>query len=340
MKILSIIIPTYNMDRYLDRCLLSILYSEKVNKDIEIIVVNDGGWDNSLNIANKYKMEYKDTVVIIDKENKGHGSAINEGLKIAKGKYVKVVDADDWIDIDSFEKFVNDLKNINSDFVVTNYVFENVYDNDYEIVDYKKCTHLKKYDLNNFDINEIDNKYFSIHSITYCCKLLQDMNIVLDEKTFYVDMEYLILPLKNVNTFTYLNYNLYRYFIGRENQSINIKSLISHRKDHERVIKRVLKEYEFLRETSKKKYILNILCELIKTHYIIYCKGKCNGKIYRNEIRNFNRYLKNNYSDVYDLLLSNKFIKWNVNTNFIFSGLFNSMFSRIADKFERRCESE
>lgn len=337
MKILSIIIPTYNMEKYLDRCLLSLLYSE--NKEIEIIIVNDGGEDNSLNIAKKYKKKYSDIIVIIDKENGGHGSTINEGIKIAKGKYIKVVDADDWLDIDTFDKFIKDLKEIDTDFIVTNYILENVYDSGYVNINYKELEPKKEYDLNKLDIKQINNKYFSMHSITYNLEKLRKTHMFLDEKTFYVDMEYLVIPLKEMNTFIYLNYDLYRYFIGRQSQSINIDSLINHRKDHEKVIKRILKEYdENLKNTKKKDYTLNIIYELIKTHYIIYCKGRRNGKKYRNEIRKFNKYLRNNYCDIYNMVLKNsKFIRWNINTNFIFSGLFNSTFSRIADRLERRC---
>lgn len=333
MKTLSIIIPTYNMEKYLERCILSMTNNTKLLNDIEIVIVNDGSTDESLTIAKKYRKFYPKTILIIDKENGGHGSTINEGIKISKGKYLKVVDADDWIDIDSFETFVNDLKTIDTDAVVTNYVYENVYENSYEIVTYSNFENYKKYKF-----SDMLNGYFPIHSITYKRDILLDNNIKLDEKTFYVDMEYLMYPLPFINDFTYLNCNLYRYFIGRPDQSVSAKSLVKHRKDHEKVIKSVLLVYKNkLVGSNNENYSLNILRTLLRTHYIIYCKCKCNNKNSKQEIRSFTKYLKKNFKNLYkELLRENLFIKWNIRTNFLLSQFYNCMFSRIADKFDKR----
>ena len=93
MKILSIVVPTYNVEKYLERCIDSLVYDEKVLNDLEILIVNDGSKDNSLQIAKKYEKQYPNTIKVIDKENGGHGSTINAGLKVATGKYFRVIDS-------------------------------------------------------------------------------------------------------------------------------------------------------------------------------------------------------------------------------------------------------
>ena len=334
MKVLSIIIPTFNMEKYLERCLLSLVNDKKTLKNLDIIIVNDGSTDNSLNIAMKYVELYPDSISIINKENGGHGSTINSGLKVAKGKYIKVLDADDWVDIDCFPSFVSDLKSVDVDAVITNYVYENVYNNSFEIVKFDSIKSNKEYELSDYK----SKKYFSIHSITYKTKILKDNNITLDINTFYVDMEYLIYPLKYINNFIYFDYDLYRYFIGRPDQSVNASSFVKHRADHERVIKNILSSYEEnIKNTKNDNYALNIIKTLLRTHYIIYCKSRYNNKLLKREIRTFTKYLKKHYKNIYsDLLKNNTFIRWNVKTNFIFSQNFKCLLSRVADRFQQR----
>ena len=105
MKVLTVLIPVYNTEKYIKRCLDSLLVPETLN-DIEVIVVNDGSKDHSVEIVKTYVEKYPQTVVLIDKENGGHGSTINAGLKAAKGKYFRVLDSDDWFNTIEFVKFV------------------------------------------------------------------------------------------------------------------------------------------------------------------------------------------------------------------------------------------
>ena len=118
MKLLSIVIPTYNTEQYLRRCLDSVLTSE-VLPELEVLVVNDGSKDRSPEIAREYEARYPDTVTLIDKENGGHGSTINEGLRAATGKYFRVLDSDDWFDTCNFVKFFAALHDCDEDVVIT-----------------------------------------------------------------------------------------------------------------------------------------------------------------------------------------------------------------------------
>lgn len=104
-KLLSIVVPTYNMERYLARCLDSLLVPSVI-KHIEILVINDGSKDQSGVIAHNYQERYPQSVKVIDKENGGYGSVLNIGLLNASGKYFKVCDSDDWFDGEAFGNFV------------------------------------------------------------------------------------------------------------------------------------------------------------------------------------------------------------------------------------------
>ena len=116
-KILSIIIPTYNMEKYLRKCLDSLIVSNENMELLEVLVVNDGSKDTSLQIAQEYDIKYPQTFRVIDKENGNYGSCVNRGLKEAVGKYVKVLDADDYFDTFEFEKAIDFLKQNDYDLV-------------------------------------------------------------------------------------------------------------------------------------------------------------------------------------------------------------------------------
>ena len=115
-KLLTIVIPTYNMQDYLHRCLDSlVLEDEQLMSQLEVLVINDGSKDNSSTIAHDYENKYPATFRVIDKENGNYGSCINKGLEIATGKYVKVLDADDSFDTSNFEDYLRFLNSVEVD---------------------------------------------------------------------------------------------------------------------------------------------------------------------------------------------------------------------------------
>ena len=109
MKIVSFVIPCYNSAEYMDKCVESLLPG---GEDVEIIIVDDGSVDNTLEIANGYVEKYPTIVKAVHKENGGHGDAVNTGLKNATGLYFKVVDSDDWVDGEAYEKVLETLKRL------------------------------------------------------------------------------------------------------------------------------------------------------------------------------------------------------------------------------------
>lgn len=299
MKALSIVVPVYNTELYLARCLDSMLYDENIFDDIEIIVVNDGSKDGSLAIAKQYEKQFS-CVKIIDKKNGGHGSTINAALKIATGKYFRVVDSDDWLNMTDFPKYVKNLKKIDTDAVITDYQKEMTFGG--EVVKFhfnKKMEFNKIYDLNK-DADLFGNDYFHMAATAFKTELVKAAEFELDEKCFYVDMEFVVLPLKTINTFMRLDFNLYRYMIGRAEQSINMNSMFQRRSDHDRVLRRLLDFYKNNNfSTKKKKFIQNIISLMASTHYYIFLHPIATRKATAKELNKFDKFFKNNFYSIW-----------------------------------------
>jgi glycosyltransferase involved in cell wall biosynthesis len=218
MKILSIIVPAYNMEDYLERCLNSVLY-HKWDEDLEVIVVNDGSKDRTLQIAITYKDKFPEIVTIIDKENGNYGSTINAALPVAKGKYVKILDADDWFDTKEFERFMEQLKNVDCDLVITHYTLN-------YISGKKKQIYFPYEDNRVYDFSiMLSHKLLRLqmHAVSYRTELLRKNNYYQSEGIVYTDQEWVFYPMFFVDKITFINANVYQYLLGREGQTVDMK---------------------------------------------------------------------------------------------------------------------
>ena len=225
-KVVTFAIPCYNSAEYMDNCIEHLLKLNS-NDDIEIIIVDDGSTkDNTLEIAQGWEAKFPNVVRAIHQENGGHGEAVNTGLKNAKGLYFKVVDSDDWLDIDGTKPIMDYLRKQMSidnptDLVVGNYVYNKVFENKQTPIDYTSAFPVEK----EFDWSEAKHfklsQYILMHSVIYRTQILRDMNFKLPKHTFYVDNIFVYVPLPNVKSIYYINTNMYMYFIGREDQSVN-----------------------------------------------------------------------------------------------------------------------
>lgn len=302
MKILTVIVPVYNTEKYIKRCLDS-LDNKEINDKLEVLVVSDGSKDNAINIAKEYSKRLPDTFKIIEKENGGHGSTINKGLELATGKYFRVLDSDDWVDNVNFVEFVKRLEDQDADLVVTDYSKEFIYEGKSEKIVYKNLEPNKKYIFDKFDLNILNGEYFVMATSTYKTEVLRKSNLNLMEKTFYVDMQYNVVPIPYVNSFVYFNLDIYRYFIGRLDQSVNTASFVKNHLNHDKVVKYLIDYYSNLTDISdtKKEYIRIILKYILFTHYSIYCiyfKKKRQGY---KLVKEFDKYLYNKNKELYDV---------------------------------------
>lgn len=214
-KILTIVVPTYNMEKYLERCLSSLLISDKeAFNTLEVLVVNDGSKDNSSTIAHSFQDKYPEVFTTIDKENGNYGSCINVALKIAKGKYIKILDADDCFSKLEFERFLPFLSKTDCDLILTNY--KDVSLDGQTIIEHK----YNFYEDISIGIAGLKNIELQMHSITWRTRNLISMNYRQTEGISYTDCEWGYYPLVSVQTIIYFDCMLYEYTVGRIGQTM------------------------------------------------------------------------------------------------------------------------
>lgn len=278
MKYISFAIPCYNSAAYMDRAVESIL---KGGEDVEIIIVNDGSKDDTSKIAHEYEEKYPTIIRAVDKENGGHGDAVNAGLDHAEGKYFKVVDSDDWVDKEALKKILDAVKGFVDadspvDMVISNYVYEKVGMKHKKVIRYDNVLPQNQVfrwdDIGRFRLDQ----YILMHSVIYRTEMLKLCQLELPKHTFYVDNIYVYYPLPHVRTLYYLNVDFYRYFIGREDQSVNEKVMIGRIDQQLFVTKRMIEMYELRMITSKKlrKYMINYLAIMMTVSSILCIRSK------------------------------------------------------------------
>lgn len=298
-KILSVVIPVYKVEMYIEQCLDSFLVPELLEA-LEVLVINDGSPDRSAEIARAYEQRYPKTFRVIDKENGGHGSAINVGIRVATGRYFKVVDGDDWVAENALKNLVSFLLQNECDLVYNNYcwVMEGTgkqrldQKEPFEGVEYGKV----------YGFNDIAEKTFiKMHNMTVRTEILKKYCKPITEKCFYVDNEYILYPIPYVKTMAFLSDVLYMYRIGRAEQSVNIRKMRERCDQHKNVLNQLLVFYkesvsfatsEALRYLEKG--IARMLCSQIKI-YLSYSPSQ----EYKNVIKELDAYIKREYPQVF-----------------------------------------
>lgn len=289
-KLLTIVVPTYNMEAYLNRCLDSLLVSDEQMQLLEVLVINDGSKDNSSAIAHEYEEKYPNTFRVIDKENGNYGSCINRGLKEATGKYIKVLDADDWFDTEALEAYIGELSSTDVDMIITPYwiVDENgnkqkemVFDLEYEKV---------------FSFQSYTNPavYFAMHALTYKTDMLRSINYTQTEGISYTDTEWVFYPQHAVDTCVYLPYNLYRYVVGREGQTMDPKVIAKSVGQYDKLIRSMIAFADNLSKEAKQLYTYQRLSAQIE-HLSL---GVYNTSLVKQQQANFDNDLLQSFDDM------------------------------------------
>ena len=263
MKLLTFAIPCYNSESYMRHCIESILPG---GEDVEILIVDDGSTkDNTAAIADEYQEKYPTIVRAIHQENGGHGEAVNAGIRNATGLYFKVVDSDDWVDAEAYKKILDKLRELAGsdttlDMLLANYVYEK-----------EGAKHKKVMRQTGFPVDQIftwsdvqhfhKGHYILMHSVIYRTKLLRECGLELPKHTFYVDNIYVYKPLPHVRTMYYMDVDFYRYFIGRDDQSVNEQVMIGRIDQQIRVNKIMIDDVDIwkVQNTKCRKYMLNYL---------------------------------------------------------------------------------
>lgn len=278
MKYISFAIPCYNSQEYMAHAIESILPG---GEDVEIIIVNDGSKDRTSEIAHEYMEKYPNIIKVVDKENGGHGDAVNAGLADAQGKYFKVVDSDDWVDTEALEKILQFLHQLEDeqesiDMLVSNYVYEKVGAAHKKVIHYRNVLPQEKVfrwdEIGRFHLDQ----YILMHSVIYRTDMLKLSQISLPKHTFYVDNIYVYYPLPYVRKIYYLDVDFYRYYIGREDQSVNEKVMIKRLDQQIFVTRKMIDMYQMKDIQSKKlrQYMMNYLAIMMTVSSILCIRSK------------------------------------------------------------------
>lgn len=243
-KILSFIIPSYNCERFLDKCVNSMLHPEVLDW-LDIIIVNDGSSDSTARIAAEFCHRYPNSVRLISQQNKGHGGALNTGCAAAMGKFLKVIDADDWVETDNLPAFLAFLKSCDSDVVLTHH-----YTRDISTGEVKKwCSYPEIFEKTHTFSEIMKNwgnfaRSLTFHGITYNTAFYQKNTPGLSEHVFYEDHEFATIPCCLARTVTPLDLFIYDYRIGDVEQSVSESNQLKRLSHMETVLNRLLTEYE------------------------------------------------------------------------------------------------
>jgi glycosyltransferase involved in cell wall biosynthesis len=269
-KILSVIIPSYNSRDFLDKCLGSLAARDVIDK-LEVLVINDGSTDGSERICEKYIAEYPQTYRLISKENGGHGSAINVGAREARGKYMKVLDADDWFLTSSLPQFISELEKASTDVVLTCHHTINVTTGEVKSWRCYPDKFGREYTLGEIMGRWKDfDRSLTFHGITYRTDFYRENGIRLSEKVFYEDHEYATYPCCRAKTVLPLDLFVYQYRIGDVTQSVSAKNQLERISHTQTVIERMAKERKNITDESgaaycDKKIHLLLLSYLVTT---------------------------------------------------------------------------
>ena len=239
-------------------------------EDVEVIIVNDGSKDNTGKIADEYQKKYPTIVKAIQKENGGHGSGVMAGIRNAEGMFFKVVDSDDWVETKDVLDMLNLIKkheaeNANIDLYITNYVYEHAADNSQYVMHYRKCLPAEQIiaweDMKRVKLETV----FLMHSLLYRTVKLRESKMELPNHTFYVDDIYAYQPLPFMKKIFYHDIDLYHYFIGRADQSVNYGTMCKRYEQQMRVFKIMFTAYKYDEIIKQPKHLKKYMFKWLMT---------------------------------------------------------------------------
>ena len=259
-KLISFAVPCYNSAVYMRHCIETLL---SAGEQAEIILVDDGSTkDDTPAICDEYAAKYPTIVKAVHQENGGHGEGVNQGIRNATGLYYKVVDSDDWLNEEALKKALEVLKLCvrgpkTLDLLLCNYVYEKVGAKRKTVMRYRSALPQDKI-FGWDDVKPLGTShYLLMHSMIYRTELLRECGLKLPEHTFYVDNLVAFIPLASVQSMYYLDVNLYRYFIGRADQSVS-ESVMIGRVDQQIRVNKLMIDYmvenRSLVNSNKKRY--------------------------------------------------------------------------------------
>lgn len=304
MKLLSVAVPCYNSQDYMNHCVETLLTG---GAEVEILIIDDGSTDRTAAIADGLQQSYPDIIRVVHQENAGHGGAVMTGLAHAQGVYFKVVDSDDWVDVDAFRRVLDTLREFAAmeypvDLLVSNYIYDKVGVTHKKVIRYGSA--LPENRILYWDNVKKFHKgqYMLMHALIYRTELLRESGLDLPKHTFYVDNLFAYTPLAAVWTLYYLNVDLYHYFIGREDQSVQEATMIRRIDQQIRVNKLMMEQVDLrtVQNEQQRQYMFNYLEIVTSVSTILLIRAGTEEHLQKKEeLWNF---IRSNYPWVYPRL--------------------------------------
>ncbi|MCR5294491.1 MAG: glycosyltransferase family 2 protein [Lachnospiraceae bacterium] len=308
MKVLTIAIPCYNAAAYMGK---AIDYAVLGGEDVEVLVIDDGSTlDKTLEIAREYEKKYPGIVRAIHQENKGHGGAVNTGIREAKGLYFKVCDSDDYLDYEALCKVMKVLRQIAAgkselDLLICNYMYDKAGAKHKKVMRY--TGHFPENRI--FGWDEVKkplrtDQYVLMHSLIYRTELLRANKIELPEHTFYVDNLMVFQPGIYAKTMYYLNETLYRYYIGRTDQSVNEEVMLGRMDQQLKVTRMMIDAYrpDLVNQESHMDFLVHYMQIMMSVSSILLMRKGSDEAI--REKKGLWEYLKNKDRKLYHKIRS------------------------------------
>lgn len=301
-KTISFIIPSYNVEKYLEKCLSSFICPE-IMDDMDVIIVNDGSTDSTHEIAQSYVDRYPKTFRLVDQENGGHGAALNTGTRLASGRYFKAVDSDDWVVTENLPAFISKLKACDADVVLTPY--HQVESGTGTKSAWKMF--IDEYERN-YSFSEIMNTWkafdrcFTFHGICYRTDFYQQYRYELPGKIFYEDHEYTTIPCSHAKSIYPIDIYIYQYLIGDPRQSVAADNRVKRMGHIKKVTEDLLNYYdEHGAEVSEsaKHFFLMKTEDVILSYYMAGCILDPQKKRGRRCSETFSQMIKSKNEDLY-----------------------------------------
>lgn len=306
-KLLTICTAAYNAEKYIDNMASSILCSKYID-DIELILVNDGSTDHTLELMNKYKTQCPDSVKVIDKMNGGAGSARNTAFSVATGKYIKIIDADDWVKTDGLNKFMERLQTLDVDMILSPHFVYSANDRKNE-----KESLVDVYSDIDSDVSELSNFFTSVplfymHGITFKTTIFANNNLRFTEGVSYTDAEYVTLPIPFVHSVALIKQPFYVYQVGLQGQSVDNNIALKKNKDRWIVLQRLISVAELCQAGKMvpdqihiiNTYMESLACGIVVAYIVD------GGSGHRKELKQADQQLKSLIPEVYKQLVKYK----------------------------------
>ena len=312
-KMLTVSVAAYNVETTIERTLDSLVKDEpkEVLDALEIIVVNDGSKDGTLNLIKKYEESYPGTVRSIDKANGGWGSTVNASLRKASGKYFRLLDGDDCFVKENLADYLEFLKESDTDLVLTPFIKR------YPDKDIVESHHPEiGKEVETFaDLDGSADLY--MHGISVKTDRFRNVGFEITENCFYTDNEYVFKTIVAAETIRRYDKNLYIYHLGVTGQSVGAEGLRKHHTDTTKVLSKMYRIYkEFLKtpevetadsRTSKLLFLqkgLAFITDLVFVAYLV--TGTPEAK---SELKAFDSKLRDEYREIDNLIQNNKKIR-------------------------------